>query len=90
MKRAGLTSGQWLIVAAIVAALLWYATSSRPTTWAGLANAEGGRCHPSYPTLCIPPAPPDLDCRSVGAKRFAVRPPDPHGFDADGDGVGCE
>jgi endonuclease YncB( thermonuclease family) len=23
-------------------------------------------------------------------RRFAVVPPDPHGFDADGDGIGCE
>ncbi|MBW4564628.1 MAG: excalibur calcium-binding domain-containing protein [Mojavia pulchra JT2-VF2] len=23
-------------------------------------------------------------------RRFRVMPPDPHGFDRDGDGVGCE
>lgn len=50
----------------------------------------GGGCDPSYPGVCIPPAPPDLDCGDVGARRFAVVPPDPHGFDGDGDGVGCE
>ena len=49
-----------------------------------------GNCHSSYPTTCIPPAPPDLDCDDVSARRFVVRPPDPHGFDADGDGIGCE
>ena len=26
----------------------------------------------------------------VGASNFTVYPPDPHRFDGDGDGVGCE
>lgn len=34
---------------------------------------RAGNCDPSYPTVCIPP-----------------RPPDPHGFDRDHDGSGCE
>jgi hypothetical protein len=50
----------------------------------------GGGCSPAYPTVCIPPPPPDLDCGDIGARNFAVRPPDPHGFDGDGDGIGCE
>lgn len=49
-----------------------------------------GNCHPSYPGVCIPPAPPDLDCGEIAFRRFAVVPPDPHGFDGDGDGIGCE
>ena len=49
-----------------------------------------GNCHPSYPTTCIPPAPPDLDCSDISARHFVVVPPDPHRFDGDGDGVGCE
>ena len=49
-----------------------------------------GRCDPSYPTVCIPPPPPDLDCADVQFRRFKVVPPDPHGFDGDRDGVGCE
>lgn len=47
-------------------------------------------CDASYPTVCIPPPPPDLDCAEVAHVAFAVRGPDPHGFDGDGDGVGCE
>jgi micrococcal nuclease len=50
----------------------------------------GGRCDASYPTVCIPPSPPDLDCGDIPHRRFAVRPPDPHRFDGEGDGVGCE
>ncbi len=49
-----------------------------------------GQCHPSYPTVCIPPPPPDLDCGQIPYRRFPVRPPDPHRFDGDGDGIGCE
>jgi hypothetical protein len=51
---------------------------------------SSGNCHPSYPDFCIPPAPPDLDCADVGGNDFTVRPPDPHGFDREGDGRGCE
>ena len=47
-------------------------------------------CHPSYPTVCIPPPPPDLDCKDIRARRFLVLPPDPHRLDADWDGIGCE
>lgn len=48
-------------------------------------------CDESYPSVCIPAAPPDLDCGDIPHGRFQVLPPDPHGFDGkDNDGVGCE
>ncbi|HEU5475513.1 MAG TPA: hypothetical protein VFV67_33135 [Actinophytocola sp.] len=47
-------------------------------------------CDASYPGVCIAPAPPDLDCPDVPYKNFQVRQPDPHRFDADHDGIGCE
>lgn len=48
-------------------------------------------CDESYPTVCIPPAPPDLDCGDIPHGSFKVLPPDPHGFDGkDNDGIGCE
>ena len=47
-------------------------------------------CDPSYPTVCIPPPPPDLNCADVPFTGFKVIPPDPHHFDGDKDGVGCE
>lgn len=58
----------------------------------GQSNGPGGpeRCDPSYPDVCIPPPPPDLDCADVPHKNFRVLPPDPHGFDRDRDGFGCE
>jgi micrococcal nuclease len=49
-----------------------------------------GQCDPSYPDVCIPPPPPDLDCGDIPYKRFRVLPPDPHRFDGDHDGIGCE
>lgn len=45
---------------------------------------------PSYPDVCIPPYPPDLDCGDIPYKNFRVLSPDPHGFDRDNDGIGCE
>jgi hypothetical protein len=50
-------------------------------------------CDPSYPDLCIPPGSADLNCDYVyglGLSYITVYAPDPHGFDGDGDGVGCE
>jgi micrococcal nuclease len=57
-----------------------------------------GTCDPSYPDVCIPPPPPDLDCKDVPYADFRVIGADPHGFDGpyDGsipyepDGRGCE
>jgi micrococcal nuclease len=51
----------------------------------------GSNCDAAYPDFCIPSPPPDLDCKDVAPhKRFKVLSPDPHHFDSDGDGVGCE
>lgn len=51
---------------------------------------SGGNCDASYPDFCIPPPPPDLNCGDISGRNFTVRRPDPHGFDTDHDGVGCE
>jgi endonuclease YncB( thermonuclease family) len=53
-------------------------------------QAQPQNCDPSYPTVCIPPAPPDLDCPDIPYRRFQVIGADPHRFDGDHDGVGCE
>jgi micrococcal nuclease len=47
------------------------------------------RCAPSYPDVCIPPAPPDLNCKDIPYRRLTVRGSDPHNFDRDRDGIGC-
>jgi PKD repeat protein len=54
-------------------------------------EGEEGVCDSSYPDLCIPPPPPDLDCGDDSVpENFQVLPPDPHGFDSDNDGIGCD
>ena len=51
---------------------------------------EETSCDSSYPNLCIAPPPPTLACDDVEATNFEVQSPDPHGFDVDNDGIGCE
>ena len=53
-------------------------------------SAQQTNCDPSYPEVCIPTYPPDLNCGDISDRRFAVLPPDPHRFDWDNDGIGCE
>jgi hypothetical protein len=60
---------------------------ARPTP---TPKPPAANCHPSYPDFCIPPPPPDLDCPDIGRKNFTVRQPDPHRFDQDRNGIGCE
>lgn len=61
-----------------------------PTPTPVTPTPDPERCHPSYPTVCIPPPPPDLNCSDIPYRRFTVLPPDPHNFDTDHDGIGCE
>lgn len=70
-------------------------TTAAPTTVPGPAptTVPAPSCDPSYPELCIPPGPPDVDCGSAvigGRTDFRALPPDPHGLDRDGDGRACE
>jgi micrococcal nuclease len=51
---------------------------------------QQNNCDPAYPDFCIPKNSPDLDCSDVTQRRFRVLQPDPHRFDRDGDGIGCE
>jgi hypothetical protein len=65
-------------------------TTTRRRATTTTTKVPGRSCDPAYPDLCIPPPPPDLDCADVNGGDFTVLPPDPHGFDREGDGVGCE
>lgn len=60
--------------------------------YAEQTRSAGGECDPSYPLVCIFPlsAVGDLDCSDIPYRGFTVRDPDPHFFDGDFDGVGCE
>jgi micrococcal nuclease len=60
-------------------------TISQPTTIQSETN-----CDESYPDVCITPYPPDLNCGDIIFANFRVIGSDPHGFDRDRDGIGCE
>ena len=47
-------------------------------------------CNPSYSDSCIKSPPPKLNCPDISFRNFKVIGSDPHGFDDDKDGVGCE
>jgi micrococcal nuclease len=55
-----------------------------------VAKVNNTNCDPAYPTVCIAPYPPDLDCKDIPYHNFQVLSPDPHDFDHEGDGIGCE
>jgi micrococcal nuclease len=60
----------------------------KPQGARGAGTASGGACDPGYDP-CVPPYPPDLDCSDVDGP-IRVLGDDPHGFDGDGDGIGCD
>jgi endonuclease YncB( thermonuclease family) len=70
--------------------VVWDPYGPATTSSRAAASRRGRRCAASYPGVCIPPPPPDLDCRNVPYRHFRVRRPDPHHFDDDHDGWGCE
>ena len=63
----------------------------------GCAETPEG-CDPSYPDYCIKPSETDLDCNwdgnvradQIPNKNFPVGSSDPHGFDGNNNGIGCE
>ncbi|MBE9038822.1 thermonuclease family protein [aff. Roholtiella sp. LEGE 12411] len=60
-------------------------STSQPTQ-----GQQQSNCDLSYPDFCIPKNSSNLNCRDITQRRFKVLPPDPHGFDRDRDGIGCE
>jgi micrococcal nuclease len=69
-------------------------SSTTTTTSSSTTTTTPASCAPSYPDVCIPPPPPDLDCADVPYRNFrviyTVPDIDPHRFDGDRDGIGCE
>jgi hypothetical protein len=79
-------------------ALLTFASTALAQTSFGLRPkpisnppvSQKQNCSPSYPDVCIPPPPPDLDCKDISYRKFKVLEADPHKFDQDKNGIGCE
>ena len=69
---------------------LWSACDDDAGTVPTNPPGRSSACDAAYPDVCIPSPPPDLDCADVAERRFRVLAPDPHRFDGNGDGVGCE
>jgi micrococcal nuclease len=67
----------------------WSAVFTPPTQTPEPTVDPREGCDPCYPTVCIPDVSYDLDCGEIAYKRFSVTC-DPHGFDGDNDGIGCE
>ena len=62
--------------------------TARPAVRAAPA-VSAQQCDPCYPDVCIPAVSYDLDCPEVPFCQFRVTC-DPHRFDGDHDGIGCE
>ena len=69
---------------------LWSACVDAGLAPTGPPPSPGGDCDPSYPDVCIPPPPPDLDCADIIYANFRTIGTDPHGFDGNNDGEACE
>jgi len=52
-------------------------------------TAAASNCDPNYANACVPIVAWDLDCGDIGELVIVVGQ-DIHGFDAEGDGRGCE
>jgi len=63
--------------------------AARPQPVAPRSRPPTPRCDSNYRGACVPIVPYDLDCADIDGPVFVVGR-DPHGFDGDGDGVGCE
>ncbi len=63
-------------------------TEPEPTSEAPPTADSGAGCAAGY-SPCVPSYPPDLDCDDVDGP-ITITGNDPHGFDADDDGVGCD
>lgn len=81
------------VVLALVGMMIWScgerSSETMQSKWENDTEQEED-CHPSYPDVCIPAPPPDLDCADVAYSGFSVEGSDPHRFDGDNDGIGCE
>jgi hypothetical protein len=65
-------------------------TRTRTPSPTATPTRDPNQCAIEYPTVCIPPPPPDLNCPDITYRNFTVLQPDRHRFDGNNDGIGCE
>jgi Flp pilus assembly pilin Flp len=84
---------------AVVVAMLFLADGidslfKRTGTETNVFRPPVALCAEGYDGVCIPLAPPDLECADLTPLGVPlpvkVTGDDPHGLDPDGDGLGCE
>lgn len=61
----------------------------QPAAEPDTTGGGGGDCDSNYSGTCVPVVSYDLNCDDIGGSVRVVGS-DPHGFDGDGDGYGCE
>lgn len=60
-----------------------------PVASAAPSSSSTSSCDPNYTGTCVPKVSYDLNCSDISGSVTVVGS-DPHGFDGDGDGKGCE
>jgi hypothetical protein len=78
-----------VLVGAVVALALAGCGSTTTDDSARHDSVPSSGCDSNYSGTCVPVASYDLDCADISGSVDVVGS-DPHGFDADGDGYGCE
>lgn len=81
-KTVGIVTIIGTVVGTIIAVATYVSTNS--------TTSSRQNCDPAYPDFCLSKDLPDLQCSDIKQRRFNVLPPDPHRFDGDKNGIGCE
>jgi hypothetical protein len=79
-----------LAVTATTTAATTTVVSSSSSPSSSSSSSSGSECDPSYPDVCLPTPPPDLNCTDITSRRFEVVGSDPHALDGDNNGIACE
>ena len=79
-----------LAVTATTTAATTTVVSSSSSPSSSSSSSSGSECDLSYPDVCLPTPPPDLNCTDITSRRFEVVGSDPHALDGDNNGIACE
>ena len=90
MSKAVFGIAAVIVIGVVIAFSIPYQAPQQDSISIPPTQTEETSCDPSYPDVCIPPYPPDLDCGEIQYANFKVLQPDEHGFDPDKDEIGCE
>jgi micrococcal nuclease len=89
-KIVGIVTATTAIIGTFIAAATFFFNSSTTPPISNNPDTSRQNCDPAYPDFCISKDLPDLQCSDIKQRKFRVLPPDPHRFDGDKNGIGCE